>query len=160
MDIKPQLIAAYLVNIVVLFVFLRLVLYKPIRRFLQEREARFQRRQEDIERKERDSLAAKERYDGLLAGIDEHRDEILRDTRGAANRRAEEILDEARQQADDLLRQARRQIAEEQRLARQHMRDEIVDLAVDMASRILEREVNPDDHERIVQKFLRDEKVG
>jgi F-type H+-transporting ATPase subunit b len=160
LHLDPLIIVAYLVNIAILFFVLWKVLYKPVRKFMDEREARFRRREEDIERRGHDTLAEKEKYDALLGNVQQETDGLIRDSRQNANRKAEEILADAEKQAEEYIRQARKQIADEQRLARQEMRDQIVDLAVDMASRIHEREVTAEDHKRIVERFLKNERVG
>lgn len=160
MQLDGRLIAAYIINIGILFFVLWKILYKPVKKFLDEREARFQRREEDVERREHDTQEDKAKYEALLGHVQEESDVVLRDARANANRKAEDILSEAEKQAGEFIRQARKQIADEQRLARAEMREQIVDLAVDMASRILEREVSADDHKRIVDRFLSSEKVG
>lgn len=159
MEITPSLVIAYALNIGILFVILKYVLYKPVRKYLDEREARYKRRTEDIERREHDSTEKQAQYEELMSCAQEQSDTLVREARSAANRRAEEILADAQKQADELIRQARRQIADEQRAAKFEMREQIVDLAVDMASRILEREVTADDHKRIVDRFLKSQKV-
>jgi F-type H+-transporting ATPase subunit b len=160
MELSFPLIAAYVVNIVILFVVLRKILYKPVKKFLDEREARYLRSTEEIERRDHETQGEKAKYDAMLGEVREQTDGLIRDARQSANRKAEEILADAQRQADELIRSARKQIAEEQDAAKREMRDQLVDLAVDMASRILEREVTAEDHHRIVDKFLKSERVG
>lgn len=155
-----RLICAYLVNVVILYIVLSKVLYKPVKKYLDEREARFARRTEDIERRDHDTQEQKAKYEGLIGHVQEESDEMARESRVNANRRAEDIIARAEAQAEDLVRQARKEIADEKRLARLEMREEIIDLAVDIAGRILEREVSAEDHKRIVDRFLTSEKVG
>lgn len=158
--LDPWVIAAYLINVGILYVVLRILLYKPIRKFLDERESRYARRSEEIERRDHDTQEEKAKYEQLIGHVKDESDVLLKDSRIAANHRAEEIIAQAEAQAEELIAQARKQIAEEKRLARLEMREEIVDLAVDMAARILEREVSADDHKRIVDRFLTSERVG
>jgi F-type H+-transporting ATPase subunit b len=160
MALDWRIVLAYVFNIGLLFVVLRWVLYKPVKKFLDEREARYTRRAEDIERRDHETQEAKTKYESLLGSVQEESESLLRDTRSTANRRAEEILADAEKQAGEFIKQARKQIADEQRAARLEMKEQIVDLAVDMASRILEREVTVEDHRRIVERFLTSQKVG
>ena len=155
-----RLILLYTLNFLILFAFLRWILYKPVRKFLSEREARFSTRVEDVELREREAEQAKEKYDALMQQVQAESDSVLRDARAQANRRAEQILADAEKQANDFMVHARKEIADEQRLARQQLREELVDLAADMASRILEREVTAEDHKRIVERFISRERVG
>ncbi len=160
MNLDIQVVAYYLINLIVLFVFLRWILYKPVRKYLKERETRYARRVEYIEQRDHEVEQDKAQYAGLLEAAQADRETALRDARAQANRRAEEILKNAEAQAAELIRKARREIEEERRVARTNMREEIVTLAVDMANRILEREVSREDHDRMVERFLRDERIG
>lgn len=162
MDLRldPLIIAAYLVNIGILFVVLWKALYKPVRKYMDEREARYRNRAEEIERRDHETQAEKAKYDELMGRVKEESEGFIRDSRQSANRRAEEIIADAEKQAEEMIRRARRQIADEQKQVRLEMRDQIVDLAVDMAGRILEREVTQEDHKRLVERFLKSERVG
>lgn len=160
MNLDFRVILAYFINLVVLFVFLRWILYKPVRKYLQERETRYARRVEYIEQRDHEVEQDKAKYAGLLEAAQADRETTLRDARAQANRRAEEILKEAQAQADELIRKARKEIDEERRVAQTNMREEIVRLAVDMANRVLERETSREDHDRMVRKFLENERIG
>jgi F-type H+-transporting ATPase subunit b len=160
MDLSWTQILAYVINIVILFLFLRWLLYKPVRKFLAEREQRFVQRREDLEAREGDAEALRKKYEQALADAHEESSRIMQESRIQANRRAEEILEEARRQSKDLIDRARAEIQEERRVSRQAMREEVALLAIDIASRVLEREVTLEDNRAIVEKFLSRERIG
>lgn len=153
-------IAAYAVNIVILFLFLRWLLYKPVGKFLAEREQRFAQRREDLEAREADAQTLREKYERALAEAHEESSRIIQESRVQANRRAEEILEEARRQSRELVDRARAEIQEERRVSRQAMREEVALLAIDIASRVLEREVTLEDNRAVVERFLSRERIG
>ncbi|MDD3244094.1 MAG: F0F1 ATP synthase subunit B [Eubacteriales bacterium] len=155
-----RLILAYIINVAILFVFLRLVLYKPVRKFMKEREMRFASQREDIEAERAKAEELKAQYEGQLSKAQEAGDAIIRESRTQANQRAETILNDARSQAVDIVDRSRREIAEERRVARQSMKDEIATLAVDISSKVLERQVSAEDTKNIVDKFLSKERIG
>ncbi|MDD4796677.1 MAG: F0F1 ATP synthase subunit B [Eubacteriales bacterium] len=155
-----RLVLAYLINVAILFIFLRLVLYKPVRKFLKERELRFVAQREDIDAEKQAAQATKEQYDTLLQTAHDEGAAVIRDSRSQANQRAEAILSEARQQAVDIVERARREVAEERRVAKQAMHDEIANLAVEIAAKILEREVSAQDSKNIIEQFLHKERIG
>lgn len=160
MNLDIRVVAFYLINLIVLYVFLRWILYKPVRKYLMERENRFARRVEYIEQRDHEVEQDKTKYAGLLEAAEADRETTLREARAQANHRAEEILKDAQAQADELIRKARREMDDERRVAHTNMREEIVTLAVDMANRVLEREASQQDHERMVHKFLENERIG
>lgn len=160
MNLDFRVILAYFINLVVLFVFLRWILYKPVRKYLMERELRYSQRVDYIEQRDHQVEQDKAKYAGLLQNAEADRETALRDARAQANRRAEEILKEAQTQAEELIRKARKEMDDERRVAHTNMREEIVTLAVDMANRVLEREASQQDHERMVRQFLENERIG
>lgn len=153
-------LAAHIVNIVVLFLALRFLLYKPVRKFLDEREQRYSQRIEDMDLREGEIAADRTKYDQLLKEAHSEADQIITTSRAHAHERAEEIVEEARQQSKQMMERTRREIADERKNARIAMREEVADLAVNIAGRVLEREVDLDDNQHIVDKFLSKERLG
>ena len=160
LGLEWQKVVAYIVNVIILFFFLRWLLYKPIRKFLDEREQRFKRRNEEIEQKEQEANTLKSEYEGKLRAADDEASSILGNSRQNANQRADEIIEDARRQAKDMLERARGEIAEERKTARLAMREEVADLAIGIASRVLEREVSQEDNQHIIDKFMSRERIS
>lgn len=154
-----RLVLAYAVNILILFVFLRLILYKPVKKFMQERQLRFAAQQEDIAAQQAQAQALKDEYDELLTKAHDEGENIIRESRMQANQRAETILTDAREQATEIVERSRREVAEERRVAKQAMHDEIANLAIDISTKILEREVSAEDSKGIIDKFLDKERI-
>jgi F-type H+-transporting ATPase subunit b len=74
-----------------------------------------------------------------------------------AGKRSNEIVDEAKgtasTEAQRLVTQAREEVARETTRAREGLRQEVGKLAVEGASRLLEREVDPKTHAELLDKF-------
>lgn len=155
-----QIIIAYLINIVILFLFLRFLLYKPIRKYLDHRELAYKQKQDDIAMQEEQANEIKAKYDGFMSKANEESTKIISESRLHANERSNEIVQEAREQAGQMMEHTRREIAEERKNARVAMGEEVADLAVSIATRILEREVSAQDNKHIVDKFLTKERLG
>ena len=68
------------------------------------------------------------------------------------------MLSEASDKANDLMRKAKESIEQERKSVMNEMKDEIADLSVMIASKVVEREVNADDHKRMIDEFI--QKVG
>ncbi len=160
MNIDPITIIAHIVNIAVLFFFLRWLLYKPVKKFIDARSAAFEERRADIAKQEKETAAHKKKYEELLADSQSEANEIIKQSRVNANKRAESIIDEARQSAKDLIAHTRDEIASERDAAQVRMREEVVDIAVGIAARVLEREVTKEDNDRIIKSFFNRERIG
>ena len=66
------------------------------------------------------------------------------------------ILDQAKEEAERKLQIAEEQIKKEKEEARQEIHDEIISVAMMAASKIVEREINSTDNEKLVNDFLND----
>ncbi|MCL2663732.1 MAG: ATP synthase F0 subunit B [Oscillospiraceae bacterium] len=155
MDFHPQDVIISLINIVVLFVLLRLILWKHVVRFLSEREGRVRREKDDAEQKRLDAEALHDEYDKKIGEIEEHGRELMRDNQAKANAEADRIIKETHEKARVIIDEAEARIVEEKDLALENSREEITQLATEMASRILAREVSADDNKSVVDEFFR-----
>lgn len=70
----------------------------------------------------------------------------------------QKILKEAEEEAQRRIQLAEEQIAKEREEARQEIEKEIINVAMAAASKIVEREINSDDNERLVKEFLENNK--
>ena len=160
MNLEPISIVAHILNVVILFFFLRWLLYKPVKKFIDARSAAFDERRETIASREAELAEQKKKYDELMANTHNEANDIIKKARENANKRAETIIDEARQASKELMAHTREEIASERDAAQLRMREEVADLAVDIATRVLEREVSKDDNERIIDNFFTRERIG
>lgn len=160
MNLDPISIAAHLINIVVLFFFLRWLLYKPVKKFIDARSAAFDERTETLALKETEIEKQKKKYDDFMADSQKEANQVIKQSRENANKRAETIIDEAKQSAKELIAHTRDEIAGERDAAQTRMREEVADLAVGIATRVLEREVSKEDNDHIIESFFNRERIG
>ena len=67
---------------------------------------------------------------------------------------SEEILEDARRQAQAMLAKAEADIAQQRKKAVNEVKDELGGIAVDIASKVVEREVRPEDHAKLIDEFI------
>ena len=94
----------------------------------------------------------------MLAARREEAAEIVGSATRRAAERSDEILRESSQQASAMVKKAERVIEQERIKAHKELKDEVADLSVMIASKIVERDVKPEDHERFIEDFI--DKVG
>ena len=66
----------------------------------------------------------------------------------------QKILNKAEEEASNKLKIAEEQIIKEREEAKQEIREEIINVAMMAASKIVEREINKEDNEKLVNDFL------
>jgi len=155
LDFHPQDVIISLINIVVLFVLLRLILWKHVIRFLSERAGHVRSEMDDAEKHRLDAEALGAKYKEKLEGIEERGRDMMRESKLKADEESARILKETHDRARVMIQDAETRIAEEKEQALGEAALDITGLATDMASRILKREVSPEDNKDIIDEFFR-----
>jgi len=158
MDLHPVDILINIINIAVLFILLRLILWKPVHKYLSTRADRVSKELEDAENTRLNAEALKQEYTENLEGIEAQARDVMRESRAKASEEADEILEDAREKSREMILEARERIADERERAVDNARREVARLATDMASRILKREVLPEDDISAVEEFFREQR--
>jgi F-type H+-transporting ATPase subunit b len=149
-----------LVNVGVLFFILRLVLFKPVSKFM---EARSRKIKDDIEQAEKDKNQAKlslEQYEERLKHAEAEAEAIINAARETARVQAEGIIAEGKAGAEGLLAAAHKRIEAEQRAAAERFRAEAAALVIGASSRLLRREITQEDSLRQAALLLQELGAG
>ena len=98
--------------------------------------------------------ADQEKYAKAIAGAKAEADEIVRRAEKTAQSKGDAILETARSEAHAAREKAQLETERERLRARSELQGEISGLAVELAGKILEKEIDPSDHERLIADFL------
>ena len=82
-------------------------------------------------------------------------DSEIADAQKTATARGEEIVGEARAQAAALKQKAEADIAQERKKAVNEVKDEIGGIAMEIASKVVEREISEKDHKNLIDEFIK-----
>ncbi len=152
--LNPEMMLWSAINFLVLFLLLRRYLWRPVLDLLAAREREITSQFEQAENAREEAVRMKEEYERRLAEAQRRAEEMV----AKAGRRAEEMSNElrARAQAEAaaLLERAEETIRREKEQALAELREQVADLALEVASRVLERSVTDADHERLARQFL------
>ena len=143
-----------IVNIIILFVILRALVYNPVKKFMAARQERVDADIKGAREKLKEAQAAKAQRDAELAEAVDAADKERRRILDAAESHAAEITAAAEEQADEIRNTAQVQAQHTAEKMREEAREEIADLAVEIASRVLEREVKKGDNQEIIDKYF------
>jgi len=129
-------------------------LYKPTLRVIDERAEKVRRSAEDAERARRRAEEAEESFRRAMDEARRKSQEVIAEATRASQKVREEILEEAKQESARMIHEARAQIEAEQRQALVAVRDQVADLAVDIARRVLQNNLDEDVQRRLIDDFL------
>jgi len=145
-----------LINIVVLFLLLRLILWKHVIRFLVERTNRVQKEKDDIEKSRLEAETLHTEYKEKLETLEEQGQEIIRKSNEKAVNESDVMLKETREKARQIITEAEARIEEEKDIALEEIQVDVTQLATEMAARILKREVSPEDNINVIEDFFKE----
>ena len=155
-DVRDVLL--HMLNVVVLFVAIRLLLYKPVRRFMQARTQRVQGEADEAAARQQEAAQA-------LADARAQGEAVQREAAAAAaqaeqkaQQAAQDMLVQAQERAQHMLDKAQADAAKTQAAAEQAIQQQAVAMAMGIAERILAREVSSADNDALVRDYLT--KVG
>ncbi len=149
----PQLIAQ-IVNFFILLFILRLVLYKPVLRMLDERR---QRIAEGLNAAEIARAEAAQSQANMQAQLEEARKEsqgVIANAQEIANRIQAEAREQAARDRDAALERARTEIQLERDRAIAELRGEFADITVLAAERVIGQSLDKQTHQRIIDETL------
>lgn len=143
------------INLVILYFILKKLAFKPIKNMIDSRQKEIDDMYSGAEAAQRDADAAKVEYEAKLAAANEESEEILKRAVRRAQLREEEILHEADEKAQRVLERAEEQIELEKKRAINEVKDEVSGMAIEIASAVIERDVDKSEHEAMIDNFIK-----
>ena len=68
----------------------------------------------------------------------------------------DEIVKDAKDKAEGMVRQADREISQERKKAMNEIKDDISAISVEIAEKVIGREINQEDHDKMIDSFIDD----
>ena len=143
-----------LVNIVILVILVRVLLYKPVKKFLDARKERLKEAEEKAAAREAEALKSKEEYDTLISDAEKLKAKAETEAREEARSISDSIIKKANEQADELLAKTREKAKREHDEMIESAKGELTEIALEMAEKVLGREVTDEDNKRIIESFF------
>ena len=143
-----------LANLVIIFLLLKKLLFKPVKKTLAARQAQVDKIYDDAAAAKQTAEADRAEYEQKLADVKAEAEEILTDARERADRMSEEIIGDAKDKAQAKLERAEEEIAQEKKKAMTELKNDVSALSVDIAEKLLGREIDEKDHAELIDKFI------
>ncbi len=149
LNVGLQLIATF-----ILFMFVKKFFWKTISNFLKEREDFIA---EEIDMAVKQNEEAKVNYAKSAASINEAHEkatEIVGDSKKAATRVYDQIIADAKRDANYIKANAQEQIALEEQKFYSELKNQVADLAVNAAGKIIEKELDANKHSELIDSVI------
>ena len=142
--IVPWTFIAQICNLFLQVYLIKRFLFKPVNEMLAKRKAMADAQLQDAAKAKDEAQAMKDEYEKNMADAKNK----------ASSIQSEEILKQANAQAVAIKEKAKSDIDQEKRKAVNEIKDEIGGMAVDIAGKVIEREIRKEDHKKLIDDFI------
>ena len=146
---------AQICNLMIQLVIFKKLLLNPVKKVIVERKAKADSQIADAQKLRTEAEAMKAEYEQNLQNARTEANQIVAAAQKTATARSEELLGEARAQAAALKQKAEADIAQERKKAVNEVKDEIGGMAMEIASKVVEREIREADHKDLIDEFIK-----
>lgn len=150
----PWTFIAQILNLFIQVYLIKRFLFKPVNEMLAKRKALADAEISDATKAKEDAIAMKNEYEQNMQEARNKASEILTSAQKTATIQSEEIIKEATAQAAAMKAKAENDIAQEKRKAVNEIKDEIGGMAVEIAGKVIEREISEEDHTKLIDEFI------
>ncbi|HHT97034.1 MAG TPA: F0F1 ATP synthase subunit B [Clostridiales bacterium] len=137
---------------------LKKFLFKPVNDILEKRAMEVDTIYSDAESLRSKAEIDKETYENKLRHVKSETDLMIKSATERAENRKEEIINEANKEAENRKKKAESDIILAKKKAVDEMKDDIVEMVIDLATQVVEKEINTKIHETIIDGAI--EKLG
>lgn len=147
-------IAAQIIGFFILFFMLRLLVWKRFLKVLDDRRGRIAAEFKGIEDSKAEVASLKSDYERRLENIEQIARARLEEAVSEGKRIAEQIRENANAEALQIIQKTDEAIKAELSRAREEFRDEVVDIAISAAGKVIEERLTESEDKKIVQDFI------
>jgi len=154
LGINLPLLVTFVINFIILFALLSVVLYKPVLKMLDERQARIKESMEQAEQIKEQAARSEEQIQAALETARKEGQTIVAQAAQIGEKLREEAAETARKEAEALIGKARTEIELERDKAMDDLRADFADIAVLAAEKVIKESLDSKKHRKLIDEVL------
>lgn len=147
-------LVAQIISFLILFFILRTLVWKRFLQLLDTRKERISSEFKNIEDSKAEAAKLKSDYENRMENIDQIARTKIEEAVFEGKRIAEEIRENANTEALQIIKKTDEALKAEMARAREEFRDEIVDIALLAAEKVIEEKLTEEEDRKIAEDFL------
>lgn len=137
MELTPSTLLFTFINLMILLFILTKLLYKPVKKIIEEREALVNGQLDDAKRIQTEAIQMKNEYVEQLETAHAQASDIINAARTRATDEHDQIIAQTREESERMLQKAKGDIKTEQAKAELELQSRIAELALTAARKII-----------------------
>jgi F-type H+-transporting ATPase subunit b len=154
LDVNPGLIIWTIITFLVLLIILRKVAWKPILTALDNREKEIEDSLNRAEQAKEEAQKILEENQASLAKVEEESKKIIDQSRAYAENLKEQMLKDSKGQAQKIIEDAGNEIERQKDAAFEELKNQIAEISVNAAEKIIKENLDAEKNKTIVNKYL------
>ncbi len=159
LGINPSLLFVFVINFIILFVLLRIFLYKPVLKMLDERAKRTKEGMELAEATKKEYQQAKAEVQKQIEKGRQESQAIITQAMQVGERLKDESRQEATKQAQVIIDRARAELGAERDKIVEDLRKAFVDISIAAAEKVIKETLDKEKHRKLIEETLRESAV-
>ena len=156
LGVNPWTALFILLNTLTIFFVAKKFLFKPVMKIITDRQQEIDNLYADAGAAKEQAQQLQESYQQKLSAAQETSDRIVKEAVARGQSREEQIIRDANAQAAAIMDKASQDIAQEKKKAINDAKNEISDLAMAIAGKVVERELKESDQASLIDGFIRE----
>ena len=156
LGVNPWTALFILLNTLTIFFVAKKFLFKPVMKIISDRQKEIDDLYADAGAAKEQARQLQESYQQKLSAAQETSDRIVKEAVARGQSREEQIIRDANAQAAAIMDKASQDIAQEKKKAINDAKNEISDLAMAIAGKVVERELKQADQADLIDGFIRE----
>ena len=157
-EAEPGLMIWTVISFFILLILLRKFAYKPLVSLMHKREETIRESIEEVKRTREDAEELHERYKKLILEARNEAKKIIDEGKALGEQARKEMVNKANDESAQVVKRAQEQIAFEKERALSKLREQIADLSIMAASKVIDRSLSKEDHMKLLEEYV--QKIG
>lgn len=154
-SLVPWTFVAMIANVYILYRLVRRFLFKPVGEILEKRQQAVDAIYAEANTVQADALQIKSQYEQKLSNADSEAKAVITSATEAARKQESEIITDAKARAEHIIEKAETDATQLHRKAAVSLKNDISKMAIDIACKVTQKEINEADHQRLVEDAIR-----
>lgn len=145
-----------IINLLILLFFMKKILFKNVNNMFESRRKEIEDNLNNAEKSKSEANSLKQQYEEQIKDARSEAKKIVDDATMVANKKSDNIIEDARSRAKKIEEKANEEILNQKKMAFDSLKGEISVIAVDIASKVIKKDMSSSDHEKLIDGVIDD----
>ncbi|AKP63702.1 F0F1 ATP synthase subunit B [Levilactobacillus koreensis] len=144
----------YIISFVLLMWIIKIFAWGPVTKMMQDRADKISNDIDSAEKSRTDAASLVEKRQAALANSRSEAQTIVSDAKSNGQQQREQIVTQAQADVQTMKQNAQKDIEQERQDALSDARNDVADLSIEIASKIIQRELKADDQKALIDSYI------